>query len=468
VDETDIRPTVLWLAGLHDDYQSDGRVISEVLAQPAPILGAPTVESVGQCYKQLNSSVGQLGTSTLQASTRALESASVGDEAYLDTEQALTQLDKARDNLAQQIKQALNAAEFDGAPFPNAAELLTSCTDIVAQAEGLANGTAIAPQCSPDSVIAGQTTICTATITDLQPAASMPTGTVSFASSGPGAFSRPGSSCTLAPARRARQASCSVTYKPSAEGSGTHTISVSYAGDAAHPSSRADTPVSVSAARPSVTITAPANGSRYALGQRVASRFTCADPTGPGIRSCLDQHGNPSGKRVDTSTTGSHAFTVTATSRDGQTASSHISYKVTRPTPRLSALTLTPRAFVAATGGPTISTNRDAGVKIRYRDSLAARSTFTVLRCAGHHGRCSTLAPQGTFSHRDRAGIDSLRFSGRLHGHALASGRYVLRVIATLAGQRSPAITSSFVILTPPPVCNDPDHDGDCDHPGQI
>jgi hypothetical protein len=160
VDETDIRPTVLWLAGLHDDYQSDGRVISEVLAQPAPILGAPTVESVGQCYKQLNSSVGQLGTSTLQASTRALESASVGDEAYLDTEQALTQLDKARDNLAQQIKQALNAAEFDGAPFPNAAELLTSCTDIVAQAEGLANGTAIAPQCSPDSVIAGQTTIC--------------------------------------------------------------------------------------------------------------------------------------------------------------------------------------------------------------------------------------------------------------------------------------------------------------------
>ena len=346
-----------------------------------------------------------------------------------------------------------------------------------------------------------------------------------------------------------------MTYKPSAEGPGTHTITASYVGDAAHASSQADTPVSVSAALPSVTITAPANGSRYALGQQVASSFTCADPTGPGIRSCLDQHGNPSGARVDTSTTGSHAFTVTATSSDGQTASSQVSYtvaaaprasitapasgrtytvrqrvltrfscfegaggpelascddstgastrtggsghlntstpgrhtykvtatsndgqtgstqiryKVRRPTPRLSALTLTPRAFVAAASGPTIFTNRDAGVKIGYRDSLAARSTFTVLRCVGHHGRCSKLAPRGTFSHRDRAGIDSLRFSGRLRGHALAPGRYVLRVIATLAGQRSPAITSTFVILTPPPVCHDPDHDGDCDHPGQI
>src|SRR5690348_5683393 len=32
VDETDIRPTLLYLTGLHDDYQSDGRVISEVLS----------------------------------------------------------------------------------------------------------------------------------------------------------------------------------------------------------------------------------------------------------------------------------------------------------------------------------------------------------------------------------------------------------------------------------------------------
>ena len=137
VDETDIRPTLLYLAGLHDDYLSDGRVISEVLAAPGATLGLSKVESVGQCYKQLNSSVGEFGTSTLEASTRALESTSAGDQVYLDTEQTLTQLEQARDGVAGRIKQALDAAEFAGAPIPNAVGLLNSCRAMVAQAERL-------------------------------------------------------------------------------------------------------------------------------------------------------------------------------------------------------------------------------------------------------------------------------------------------------------------------------------------
>jgi len=77
--------------------------------------------------------------------------------------------------------------------------------------------------------------------------------------------------------------------------------------------------------------------------------------------------------------------------------------------------------------------------------------------------RCRKPALIGSFSHRDHAGIDSLRFTGRLHGDALQPGRYLLQVTATLAGQRSTTVTASFVILAPPPVSNDPDHDGDCD-----
>jgi hypothetical protein len=61
-----------------------------------------------------------------------------------------------------------------------------------------------------------------------------------------------------------------------------------------------------------------------------------------------------------------------------------------------------------------------------------------------------------------------LRFTGRLHGRALRPGRYVLKVTATLAGRRSSTISTSFVILAPPPVCRDFDHDDDCDLPGQI
>ena len=137
VDETDIRPTLLYLAGLHDDYQSDGRAISEVLAAPGATLGSAKVQAVGQCYKQLNSSVGEFGTSTLQASTQALESNSAGDQFYLDTELALTQLEQARDGVAGRIKQALGAAEFAGASIPNANGLLNSCEAKVAQAERL-------------------------------------------------------------------------------------------------------------------------------------------------------------------------------------------------------------------------------------------------------------------------------------------------------------------------------------------
>jgi hypothetical protein len=138
VDETDIRPTLLYLAGLHDDYQSDGRVISEILASPRRTLVSPSVVALGQCYKQLNSSVGQFGTSTLMASTRALESTSAGDRDYRITEGALALLDHARDALAGQIKRALSTAEFGGGQVNGALGLVVGCKAIIAIAGQLA------------------------------------------------------------------------------------------------------------------------------------------------------------------------------------------------------------------------------------------------------------------------------------------------------------------------------------------
>jgi hypothetical protein len=73
-DETDIRPTLLYLTGLKDDYEHDGRVITQVLAGPNHALSGPGVASLGACYKQLNSSVGQFGYYTLKAATTAAES----------------------------------------------------------------------------------------------------------------------------------------------------------------------------------------------------------------------------------------------------------------------------------------------------------------------------------------------------------------------------------------------------------
>jgi hypothetical protein len=112
IDETDIRPTLMYLVGLRDDYVPDGRVITEVLDHVHGQLGSPQLVALGQCYKQLNSSVGLFGTDTLEADTAAIESTSAGDASYVGVVSKLARLEARRDHLAEQIKDELSSAEF--------------------------------------------------------------------------------------------------------------------------------------------------------------------------------------------------------------------------------------------------------------------------------------------------------------------------------------------------------------------
>ena len=109
VEETDIRPTMLDLLGLKEDYQTDGHVISQAL-QHAP-RGLTATAQVAAGYDQIESSVGQLATDTLLADTNALASGSGSDDtAYQAKQQTLLKLANDRDKAATKIKHDLSHA----------------------------------------------------------------------------------------------------------------------------------------------------------------------------------------------------------------------------------------------------------------------------------------------------------------------------------------------------------------------
>jgi len=140
-DHTDIRPTILSLTGLQDDYATQGRVLFEVLHQDALPVSLRqhrgTLQDLAEVYKQLNATVGQFGLATLMVSTRALEG---DDSTYMSLENQLQALGNQRDVVAGEMSAMLNAAAGGQAIDENQAkDLIRQGQALIAEANALAS-----------------------------------------------------------------------------------------------------------------------------------------------------------------------------------------------------------------------------------------------------------------------------------------------------------------------------------------
>jgi hypothetical protein len=106
--------------------------------------------------------------------------------------------------------------------------------------------------------------------------------------------------------RSARPGGCSSTANSS-----DHTVSV------------------FSVAAPSALITSPASGGAYSVGEAVPTSVSCTEgASGPGIVASATNGASDGTGAPNTATAGPHTYLVTATSKDGQVATTRISYMV--------------------------------------------------------------------------------------------------------------------------------------------
>jgi hypothetical protein len=140
-DHTDLRPTLLSLLGLKDDYSHDGRAIFEIMhrhAIPQEIREhLDTAERMAQLLKAINAPKGQLGVKTLKLSTTALASNDANDATYTRIENKLIDITQRRNAIASQMLSILEDSTFAGKEFKEqeARELIRAAEKLLDEVE---------------------------------------------------------------------------------------------------------------------------------------------------------------------------------------------------------------------------------------------------------------------------------------------------------------------------------------------
>ena len=159
-DHTDIRPTILALTGLKDDYQHQGRVLFEIMNQtsvpPALLVNENQNLELAQVYKQIEAPVGELGLNSLIISTCAESSADNG--VFNDREGKLGSFTNRRNQIGDEMATRLEAAEFANTPIPpqDAQRLIKAGNDLRADVAAVATSPCALPsQSSQGSTTTG-------------------------------------------------------------------------------------------------------------------------------------------------------------------------------------------------------------------------------------------------------------------------------------------------------------------------
>ncbi len=122
--------------------------------------------------------------------------------------------------------------------------------------------------------------------------------------------------------------------------------------------------------------------------------------------------------------------------------------------PAISGLSFTHRSFAVSGGKPRRGVVR--GSTLRFTLSRTATVTMTVVAprtghrrkgaCVARTTRCTRLVSLGTIRVAGRSGANRVSFSGRLKGHALHAGSYLLRLVAVAGGKSSRTVSVNFTI----------------------